>query len=57
MSCPTCGITKTLNELEAEALEKLNIKFKGDISKIAKDCNIGRSTIYRKLKQYGIKNV
>ncbi|MFC1659196.1 sigma-54-dependent transcriptional regulator [Pseudomonadota bacterium] len=41
---------KNLEEIETEIIEKTIRLCKGNISKVAKSLNIGRSTIYRKVK-------
>lgn len=45
---------KSLEELEAEAIYKTLKVFKGNVTKTAKILGIGRNTLYRKIKKYGI---
>ncbi|MSP33722.1 MAG: sigma-54-dependent Fis family transcriptional regulator [Rickettsiales bacterium] len=44
------GICKSLSDIEEEIARKLMEKFSGNISEVAKQLNIARSTLYRKLK-------
>ncbi len=44
------GQCKTLADLEEEITRKVMAKFNGNISEVAKQLNIARSTLYRKLK-------
>lgn len=44
------GRCKSLVDLEEEITRKLMTKFNGNISEVAKQLNIARSTLYRKLK-------
>lgn len=48
-------MTKTLNELECEAIEKALKDAGGDLTLTAMALGIGRATLYRKVKQYGIE--
>lgn len=45
---------KTINELESIAIEKAISEFGGNLTEAAKALGIGRATLYRKVKQYGI---
>lgn len=45
---------RTINELEANAIEKAIHDNNFDLTKTAKAMGIGRATLYRKMKQYGI---
>ena len=45
----------SLEELEAKHIETMLRKFEWNISKTAEVLGIGRDTLYRKIKQYGIK--
>lgn len=49
------GRCMTLEELERWAIEKAMKDTDGDIAEVAKRLQIGRTTLYRKLKQYGHK--
>ncbi len=44
------GKSKTLADMEEEISKKLMAKFYGNISEVAKQLNIARSTLYRKLR-------
>lgn len=44
------GKCKNLSDIEEEISQKLMKKFNGNISEVAKQLNIARSTLYRKLK-------
>ena len=44
------GKSKTLADIEEEIAKKLMAKFYGNISEVAKQLNIARSTLYRKLR-------
>lgn len=45
---------KTLTEHEAEVIEKALEFYNNNISKVSKILGIGRSTLYRKMKEYNI---
>ena len=44
----------TINEIESMAIENAIFEFKGNLTEAAKALGIGRATLYRKVKQYGI---
>lgn len=44
----------TINEVESMAIENAIFEFKGNLTEAAKALGIGRATLYRKVKQYGI---
>ncbi len=46
---------KTLEEIEAEAINKTLNLLKGNVAKTARILGIGRNTLYRKMKKYKIK--
>jgi transcriptional regulator with GAF, ATPase, and Fis domain len=48
------GGVKTINELESIAIENAISEFGGNLTEAAKALGIGRATLYRKVKQYGI---
>jgi transcriptional regulator with GAF, ATPase, and Fis domain len=48
------GKVKTINELESIAIENAISEFGGNLTEAAKALGIGRATLYRKVKQYGI---
>ena len=41
-------------DFEVDAIKKALIKTKGNLSMAAEELNIGRSTLYRKMRKYGI---
>ena len=45
---------QTINELESLAIEKAIHEYNGNLTEAAKALGIGRATLYRKVKQYGI---
>ncbi|MCB0422946.1 MAG: hypothetical protein KDD61_18235 [Bdellovibrionales bacterium] len=49
------GPVKTINELESIAIENAIQEFNGNLTEAAKALGIGRATLYRKVKLYGIK--
>lgn len=44
----------TINDLEAQAIEKAIASFRGNLTEAAKALGIGRATLYRKVKLYNI---
>ena len=46
--------TTNLEELEELTIRKVVDKHQGNMSKVAKELGIGRTTLYRKLEKYGI---
>ncbi|MFK8138478.1 MAG: helix-turn-helix domain-containing protein [Bdellovibrionales bacterium] len=44
----------TINEVESMAIENAIFEFKGNLTEAARALGIGRATLYRKVKQYGI---
>jgi Bacterial regulatory protein, Fis family len=44
----------TINDLEAQAIEKAIQSFRGNLTEAAKALGIGRATLYRKVKLYNI---
>ena len=46
--------TTNLEELEEITIRKVVDKHQGNMSKVAKELGIGRTTLYRKLEKYGI---
>lgn len=44
----------SLNEMEKKAIENALMKFGGNMSRVAKELGLGRTTLYRKLKKYGL---
>jgi DNA-binding NtrC family response regulator len=49
------GHTRTLGELEAETIKFALIHYRGQMSEVARKLGIGRSTLYRKLKEYQLE--
>jgi DNA-binding NtrC family response regulator len=43
-----------LDNLERSAIEKALTKYKGNMTRIAKELGVGRTTLYRKIKKYGL---
>jgi len=52
---PMEGGTKSLDELEREAVVHAMENNQGNLSDVARQLGIGRSTLYRKLDQYGLR--
>lgn len=44
----------TINDVEKHAIETAIFEFRGNLTEAAKALGIGRATLYRKVKQYGI---
>jgi len=44
----------SLDELEKKAIQSALIKYHGKITQVARELKIGRTTLYRKLKKYGL---
>jgi DNA-binding NtrC family response regulator len=49
------GNTRPLDQLEAEAIKFALTHYRGQMSSVACKLGIGRSTLYRKLKQHGLE--
>jgi DNA-binding NtrC family response regulator len=49
------GELRSLEELERQAIESAIAHFGGNLSDVARQLGIGRSTLYRKLEQYGLR--
>lgn len=45
---------QTINELESVAIEKAISEYNGNLTEAARALGIGRATLYRKVKQYGL---
>ncbi len=57
MSCSLLdknGHARHLDRLEAEAIKFALIHYRGQMSAVARKLGIGRSTLYRKLKQHDL---
>jgi DNA-binding NtrC family response regulator len=48
------GEMRTLAELEAQAIRFALVHYQGHMSAISRHLGIGRSTLYRKLKELGL---
>jgi len=48
------GEVRKLDELEAEAIKFALTHYRGQMSEMARRLGIGRSTLYRKMKEYGL---
>lgn len=46
--------TTNLEELEEETIKRVINQYDGNMSKVAKELGIGRTTLYRKLEKYGL---
>jgi two-component system, NtrC family, response regulator HydG len=51
----TAAASKSLEELEREAIVRAMESNHGNLSDVARELGIGRSTLYRKLEQYGLR--
>jgi DNA-binding NtrC family response regulator len=51
----SCGNARPLDQLEAEAIKFALAHYRGQMSSVARKLGIGRSTLYRKLKQHGLE--
>ncbi|MEE4270286.1 MAG: sigma-54 dependent transcriptional regulator [Thermoanaerobaculales bacterium] len=49
------SVAMSLEELEKAAIEKALKRHEGNLSDVARQLGIGRSTLYRKLEQYGLR--
>jgi len=49
------SVAMSLDELEKAAIEKALKRHGGNLSDVARQLEIGRSTLYRKLEQYGLR--
>jgi DNA-binding NtrC family response regulator len=50
------GQMRTLDDLEAEIIRFALTHYRGHMSAISRHLGIGRSTLYRKLKDLGLEN-
>ena len=51
----SCGHARPLDQLVAEAIKFALSHYRGQMSSVARKLGIGRSTLYRKLKQHGLE--
>ena len=49
------GHMRKLEEIEAEIIRMAIERYDGHMSEVARRLGIGRSTLYRKLKEYGLE--
>lgn len=54
MNTGSSSAVSTINDLEAQAIEKAIHSFRGNLTEAAKALGIGRATLYRKVKLYNI---
>ena len=52
-----CGELRRLDELEAQIIRFALDHYRGHMSAVSRRLGIGRSTLYRKLKDLGLENV
>jgi DNA-binding NtrC family response regulator len=52
----TPAASKSLEDLEREAIVRAMETNRGNLSDVARELGIGRSTLYRKLEQYGLRD-
>jgi two-component system, NtrC family, response regulator HydG len=45
-----------LDEMEKNAIVNAIEKHKGNLSNVAKELGVGRTTLYRKMTKYGLEN-
>ena len=48
------GDVRDIEELEADIIRFAKSHYRGHLTEVARRLKIGRSTLYRKLKQYGL---
>lgn len=51
---PSYSYTTNLEELEEQTIKRVINQYNGNMSKVAKELGIGRTTLYRKLEKYGL---
>ena len=51
----TGGQIRTLDEIKAEVIALALDHYRGQMSEVARRLGIGRSTLYRKVREYGIE--
>ena len=56
VSTSTAGGPKSLEDLERDAIVSAMESNRGNLSDVARQLGIGRSTLYRKLEQYGLRD-
>ena len=48
---------RKLEDIEAEVIRMAISRYEGHMSEVARRLGIGRSTLYRKLKEFGLEDV
>jgi DNA-binding NtrC family response regulator len=51
------GHMRRLSEIEAEAIRRALVQYRGRMAEVARRLGIGRSTLYRKLEDYDIRRM
>ena len=54
LSKPSNNESLNLEEMEKQAIVKLIEKHKGNMTKVAKELGVGRTTLYRRMQKYGL---
>jgi DNA-binding NtrC family response regulator len=49
------GHIRTLEEVEAEMIRMALLRYRGQMSEVARKLGIGRSTLYRKMRDLGLE--
>ncbi len=49
------GEIRPLEEIEADMIRLALGRYRGHMTEVAKRLNIGRSTLYRKMQEYGLE--
>lgn len=49
------GVFKTLAEMEQEHVQYVLTYFRGNVTRACKALGIGRTTLYRRMKAYGLR--
>ncbi|MDH4066484.1 MAG: sigma-54-dependent Fis family transcriptional regulator, partial [Acidobacteriota bacterium] len=55
LSPPELTFTGTLEDLERAAIEQALVRHNGNLVKVVQQLGIGRTTLFRKLKQYRLR--
>lgn len=53
--CTPDGHLRSLRQIEADVICLAMSHHRGNVCRVARDLNIGRSTLYRKLEEFGIE--
>jgi two-component system, NtrC family, response regulator HydG len=54
---PTAASSASIKELEKDAIARSILNCDGNLSKVAAELGLGRSTLYRKMKKYGLDQI